>query len=86
MPLFADATYPMPESQPTDPPPPNLTTAGHGGPGATFGMNCYCIARHGRGINVAFLDGHAARVPLEELWKLRWHNEWVARDVTLPAE
>ena len=44
----------------------------------------FCIPRHGRAINLVFLDGRAARVPLAELWKLKWTSEWVPRDVTLP--
>ena len=27
-------------------------------------------------INVAFYDGHVARVPLENLWQLEWHRGW----------
>ena len=51
-----------------------------------FGLRMVCMARHGRAINIAFLDGHAARTPLEDLWKLRWNNRWVERDVNLPPE
>ena len=35
-------------------------------------MGRICIARHGRAINVAFADGHAAAVPLRQLWTLYW--------------
>jgi prepilin-type N-terminal cleavage/methylation domain-containing protein/prepilin-type processing-associated H-X9-DG protein len=27
-------------------------------------------------INVAFIDGHAGMVPLENLWSLYWHRKW----------
>jgi prepilin-type N-terminal cleavage/methylation domain-containing protein/prepilin-type processing-associated H-X9-DG protein len=29
------------------------------------------------GINLGFVDGHAAPVKLEQLWTLTWHNGWV---------
>ena len=35
-----------------------------------------CVARHFFALNVGFLDGHAATVPLPELWQLRWHRQW----------
>ena len=86
VPLFADSVacegYPLP----TDSPPPNLIipipTTGTN-PGAQ-GMHAFCMARHGRAINVVFLDGHARTVPLPELGKLRWHRQWVPTDVTIP--
>jgi prepilin-type processing-associated H-X9-DG protein len=31
-----------------------------------------CMERHGLAINVVFLDGHAATVPLAQLWQLQW--------------
>ena len=36
------------------------------------------------GVEVAFMDGHAAPVKLQQLWTLDWHNNWVAPS-TLPA-
>ncbi len=36
------------------------------------GMARVCIDRHDRGVNVAFCDGHAARVRLPDLWSLQW--------------
>jgi len=38
---------------------------------------CYLmIARHGRAINMVFCDGHAETVPLENVLKYRWNNQW----------
>ena len=34
------------------------------------------IRRHGRAINVAFADGHAQKVPLEETYLMRWTPFW----------
>ena len=28
-------------------------------------------------INLGFVDGHAAAVPLRQLWTLTWHNGWI---------
>ena len=39
-------------------------------------MNRFCIARHGKAINIGFVDGHVATVPLRELWTLPWHDKW----------
>ena len=44
----------------------------------------YCIDRHRMAINVAFLDGHVERVPLADLWKLKWSELFAARDVVVP--
>ena len=84
--MFADAIYPVAHAMSTNAPPTNLNTPGYGEPGEMTGLRIFCIARHGRAINVVFLDGHARRVPLEELWKLKWNNQWVPTVVTLPPE
>jgi len=34
----------------------------------------YCLDRHNMAINMGFVDGHVEGVPLEELWKLKWHR------------
>jgi prepilin-type N-terminal cleavage/methylation domain-containing protein/prepilin-type processing-associated H-X9-DG protein len=41
------------------------------------------VARHGFAINVAFADGHAATVPLPDLYQLKWHRGW--NPLNLPA-
>ncbi|HEX5222026.1 MAG TPA: hypothetical protein VFZ59_20855 [Verrucomicrobiae bacterium] len=35
-------------------------------------------------INIAFVDGHADTVPLEDLWKLNWHKNWDLKKVPWP--
>ena len=35
-------------------------------------------------INMAFVDGHAETVPLENLWTLYWHKNWDPKKVSLP--
>jgi prepilin-type processing-associated H-X9-DG protein/prepilin-type N-terminal cleavage/methylation domain-containing protein len=64
-----------------DDPPTNLLRGAQystniGVTGPNFGqMGRFCIARHGRAINIVFLDGHAERVRLPDLWGLKW-NAW----------
>ncbi|MEA2709666.1 MAG: hypothetical protein QOF78_2267 [Phycisphaerales bacterium] len=48
------------------------TTSGKGG----RHLGRWGIARHQRGINMVFADGHAAPVPLRELWGLYWQPRW----------
>ena len=48
------------------------------------GMQRICIARHGRAINVTFMDGHVETVKLQNLWGLKWSPTYVA-PATAPA-
>ena len=57
----------------TDTPPANLIMGEQKNQEA---MQRVCIARHGKRVNVAFLDGHVAAVDLRDLWTLRWHSQW----------
>jgi prepilin-type processing-associated H-X9-DG protein/prepilin-type N-terminal cleavage/methylation domain-containing protein len=45
--------------------------------GNTGDMGRFCIARHGKAVNVAFVDGHAETVPLPNLWALHWFARYV---------
>jgi len=74
VPVFADSIWVDAWPQPTDTPPQNLTAGGYGSGNSMMGR--FCIARHGRAINVAFADGHAATTPLEQLWTLPWKPGW----------
>jgi prepilin-type N-terminal cleavage/methylation domain-containing protein/prepilin-type processing-associated H-X9-DG protein len=44
--------------------------------GANGAMGTLLIERHGKKNNVAFLDGHVQRVPVEDLWTLKWHKKF----------
>ena len=52
--------------------------------GINTGLGRVCIARHGKSINVVFLDGHAKRVDLEDLAMLKWYNGMKYKRLTLP--
>jgi len=70
-----DLKNPLPRSEvPRDPSVP---------PGPKGMMALFCIDRHRNAVNVVFLDGHATRVPLAELWKLKWNGAFVAKDVVV---
>jgi len=63
--------------------PPNLHT-GLFNDGPKVYMGRFCIDRHNKAINAGFAGGHVAKVPLVELWQLRWHKNFVARyDISL---
>jgi prepilin-type processing-associated H-X9-DG protein len=85
VPLLADSISPVTNPMPTDPPPYRLRPHSIAGSGRALANNV-CIARHGRAVNVAFLDGHARTVPLPELWKLKWNGVWHDADVVMPPE
>jgi prepilin-type processing-associated H-X9-DG protein len=50
-----------------------------------LGMRRFCLARHGRAINIVFMDWHAETVPLPELWRLKWNAVFVPTEVSLPV-
>ena len=37
-------------------------------------MGRFCVDRHQMAVNVSFLDASARTVPLQGLWKLKWHK------------
>jgi hypothetical protein len=37
-------------------------------------MGRFCVDRHKMAINLGFVDTHAGRVPLKELWEQKWHR------------
>ncbi|HZN67691.1 MAG TPA: type II secretion system protein [Tepidisphaeraceae bacterium] len=83
VPVFGDCLWLGGWPRHTDVPPTRLS--GEYEP-AGNDMRRFCMARHKRYVNVAFLDGHAAGVALPDLWRLKWHNEFESTDVLLPRE
>ncbi|MBI1373624.1 MAG: prepilin-type N-terminal cleavage/methylation domain-containing protein [Phycisphaera sp.] len=59
--------------------PTNLDT-GLGNHANGFFMGRFCIDRHNMAINLAYVDGSARRVPLDELWLQRWHSKYIPPD------
>lgn len=51
-----------------------------------LGVGQYCLDRHATAVNIVFLDGHAERISLNELWQLKWSEAFVPRDVVLPND
>jgi len=43
----------------------------------------YCIDRHNKAINMAFIDGHVETLPLEELWRIKWSKNFESTDVII---
>ena len=73
IPVFADGLTPEVAPRPTDPAPFDLTSGMIGQM-----MGNMCIQRHGKAVNVSFLDGHAETVRLQKLWTLDWYKDWRA--------
>jgi len=44
----------------------------------------WCLDRHGMAVNMGFIDGHVERVPLKQLWKLKWHKKFASSEVVIP--
>jgi len=52
--------------------------------GANTGFGRITVARHGRGINVTFMDGHTETVKLNDLWQLYWRKDSVPSNGVVP--
>ena len=74
VPLFVDSLrfdlWPLPTNAPAS----NELAAWSTGSG--FNMARCCINRHDGAVGCSFLDGTARKVPLKELWTLKWHKEF----------
>jgi len=82
VPLFGDGMWVDAWPRTSDPPPSNSFD---GDNGSVASMHRFCIARHGRAINLSYVDGHIALVRLEDLWKQYWHRGCLPRmDVVVP--
>ena len=82
IPLFADCLWLGGWPRDSDPPPGTLA----GAYDLDNHMRRFCMARHKRSVNVLSLDGHAQGVVLEDLWRLKWNNDFVPIAVTLPRQ
>ena len=80
-PAYADAIWIGGWPKETDIPPGDLLIGGN--VYSDIGMGRYCIDRHDMAINVGMLDASASRVPLGDLWGLKWSKNFQtgSRDV-----
>ena len=94
-PTFADSvwtgSYPFPfESTDISVPIVGGTNDRYDGVGKNFShtpenfMKRFCLDRHDMAINVAFVDGSTEKIPLKELWTLRWSKKFAPQQVDLP--
>ena len=42
----------------------------------------FCIDRHNGTINSCFLDASVRKIPLYNLWDLKWHRKWIPQNYT----
>ncbi len=82
IPVFLDGIWVDAAPRPGDSVPMNLET-GFYSEGSTEQMGRVCIRRHGKAVNVSFMDGHAETVSLNKLWTLAWNTNWVSREVAI---
>lgn len=89
IPVFADATWVDAWPRAEDRTPPNLRDGDRGRQGRQYGagenmLGRFTIARHGRAINIGFMDGHAETVPLDQLKRQTWHEGFEPQDWATP--
>ena len=79
VPMLADAMWSVGWPAEHETPPENLKAGNY--TSTQDYMQRFCIDRHRMAINIGFCDGSVRRVPLDELWKQKWHRTWQSRDV-----
>jgi prepilin-type N-terminal cleavage/methylation domain-containing protein len=88
VPVFADSTWVDAWPRETDAPPLNPMTEGSPpfGTGPGYMMRRVTVPRHMKMSGAVFLDGSARRVPLREMYQLKWSKKFVPRtDVRIPG-
>ena len=61
-----------------------LLGTGDQGTAKGHSLGRFCLDRHPHGVNIVFLDGHAATIAWADLWQLRWNKSFVPVQVTDP--
>ncbi len=93
VPLLGDSVWVGSWPFADDQPPGDLTgEGGYGSIGSAsyphaqgYFMGRFCIDRHKDAINLGFVDTHVDRVPLKELWSLKWHRRFISNtDISFP--
>lgn len=96
IPMFLDCVYvdgfPLHDNSPLKFEPPPIDWNNGWGDWSWEAMRLFCIPRHDGGINGVFVDGHARKIGLKELWILKWHKSykvdgpWTTADGLQPSE
>jgi prepilin-type processing-associated H-X9-DG protein len=77
-PAYGDSVWVGSWPEGGDRPPLDVRGGGYGGGSFPHAkgqfMARFAINRHNGGINVGFVDSHAARVTVKGLWTVNWHN------------
>ncbi len=78
VPAFADSVWVGSWPDGGDRVPPGFEGKGYGSGGFPhskgYFMGRFAIERHGKGLQVSFVDGHAEWMPVAGLWALDWHR------------
>ncbi|MFB0554086.1 MAG: type II secretion system protein [Phycisphaerae bacterium] len=84
VPLFADSAFTHALPLHTNPIPPKPLRFFSDIPVDAGGCQIwrFCIDRHSGAINGCFLDGSVRKIPLYNLWELKWHREWIRQNYT----
>ena len=53
--------------------------------GVMWSFKHFMLHRHGKGIQLAFIDGSARRSRARHLWRLPWHNSFDVTDADRQA-
>jgi hypothetical protein len=69
IPAFGDSVWEGTKAKATDMP---SSTRNPGYSSVRDGLYGYCIPRHGVNVNWVFLDCSARKIPIKELWNLKW--------------
>ncbi len=91
VPAYGDSVWVGSWPEGTDKPPVDLKGAGYGGGDFPHSrgqfMGRFAIDRHRGGINIGFVDGHAAKETVKGLWSVNWHQNFQANPaVKLPVK
>ena len=80
VPLYGDSVWVGSWPEGGDKAPVDLKGAGYGGGSFPHAkgqfMGRFAINRHSGGIDIGFVDGHAAKVPVKGLWTTEWHRDF----------
>lgn len=79
-PIYGDSVWVGAWPEAKDRVPSDLKGGGYGGGSFPHSrgqlMGRFALDRHNGGINVGFVDGHASKVSVKNLWTLNWHRDF----------